>query len=219
MSIPWAAEHVPAILDAWYPSEEGGNAVADVLFGSYSPAGRLPVTCYQSEAQLPDFQDYRMDNRTYRYFKGTPLFPFGFGLSYTQFGYSDLKLSGNKIAAGSSLTVSAKVQNTGKVASDEVVQVYLSDLNASAKVPIRKLVGFQRISLKPGEKKSVHFEITPKLLSFVDDNGNSVLEPNEYSITLGGSQGDKRSLELGAAKVLQGRFRVEGPKMVISKVN
>lgn len=216
LSIPWAAEHVPAIVEAWYGSEEGGNAVADVLFGKYSPAGRMPVTSYESESQLPDFKDYRMDNRTYRYFKGTPLFPFGFGLSYTKFAYSDLRISKKSVSAGRDITVSAKVENTGKQAGDEVMQVYLTDMSASSVVPIRKLVGFKRISLEPGEKKAVSFKITPELMSFVNSNGDRILEPGGFAITCGGSQGDERSLALGASAVLTGKFTVTGQTMTIS---
>ena len=219
LSIPWAAEHVPAILDAWYPSEEGGNAVAEVLFGDYSPAGRLPVTVYQSEDQLPDFKDYRMDNRTYRYFKGTPLFPFGFGLSYCEFAYSDLKLNSDHIEPGSSIIAGVLVQNNGKVESDEVAQAYLSYVHASARVPVRKLIGFRRIHLQPGENKLVNFEITPKMMSYVDDNGDTVLDPGEFLVTVGGSQGDERSLKLGAAKVLREQFQVVGNRLVLSKAD
>jgi len=210
IAVPWAAEHVPAIVESWFGGEFAGAAVADVLFGDYNPGGRLPMTCYKSMDQLPEFTDYSMDNRTYRYFKGEPLYPFGYGLSYTKFGYSGLTLSKKSARAGQNITVSAQVQNAGKKAGDEVVEVYLTDVKASAPVPIRKLVGFQRVSLSPGEKKQVTFEITPKQMAYIDANGSSVLEPGRFKITVGGSQGDAVSRKLGATPVLQGDLLYDG---------
>src|SRR6266566_2520443 len=144
LAVNWANDHVPAILDAWYPGEEGGMALADVLFGDYNPGGRLPVTFYKSVDQLPPFTDYRMQGRTYRYFKGEPLYPFGFGLSYTKFRYDNLKLSANRINAGQELKITADVTNAGDRAGDEVVEFYVTDLVASVPVPIRSLAGLKR---------------------------------------------------------------------------
>src|SRR6266566_6111142 len=155
LAVNWANDHAPAILEAWYPGEEGGKAIADVLFGDYNPGGRLPVTFYKSVDQLPPFTDYSMQGRTYRYFNGEPLYPFGFGLSFTKFKYGSLKLSANRINAGENVTITAEVQNVGDVAGDEVVQLYVTDAAASVPVPIRSLAGVKRLFLNPGEKQHV----------------------------------------------------------------
>ncbi len=208
LAINWAQENVPAILEAWYPGEEGGTAIADILFGDYSPAGRLPVTFVKSLDDLPPLEDYNMSNRTYKYTKSEPLYPFGFGLSYTKFEYSALELDATEIASGKSLRISTTVTNAGNRAGDEVVQLYLTDLEASVAVPTRKLIAFSRISLQPGESRQISFTITPEQMSIVDANGRKVLEPGEFSISLGGCQGDARSLALGAGKTLTAKFRV-----------
>ena len=181
LAVNWANENAPAILQAWYPGGEGGTAIADVLFGNYNPAGRLPVTFYKSVDQLPPFTDYSMAGRTYRYFKGEPLYPFGYGLSYTQFVYSNLRSN-----VGDSVKVSVDVRNTGEREGDEVVQLYLTDVAASAPVPIRTLVGFDRISLRPREKRTVTFTITPRQMSLIDNRGKRVIEPGEFMISAGG---------------------------------
>ena len=144
LAVNWANENASAILTAWYPGSEGGTAIADVLFGNYNPAGRLPITFYKSVDQLPPFTDYSMAGRTYRYFKGEPLYPFGYGLSYTRFIYSKLRSE-----VGNDVKVSVDVMNAGDTPGDEVVQLYLTDVVASAPVPIKTLVGFDRISLHP----------------------------------------------------------------------
>ena len=184
LAVNWANDNVPAMLHAWYPGGEGGTAVADVLFGDYNPAGRLPVTFYKSVDQLPPFTDYSMAGRTYRYFKGEPLYPFGFGLSYTKFSYSNLKFP-KSVKAGDPITVTVDVQNTGDRAGDEVVQLYLTDVAASAPVPLRNLVGFERIPLRTGEKRTVTFTITPRQMSLIDNDGKRVIEPGEFLINLG----------------------------------
>ena len=199
LAVNWANDNVPAILQTWYPGGEGGTAVADVLFGNYNPAGRLPVTFYKSVDQLPPFTDYNMAGRTYRYFKGEPLYPFGFGLSYTKFSYSNLRLSSKSVKAGEPIKVTVDVQNVGERAGDEVVQLYLTDVVASAPVPVRTLVGFDRISFRTGEKRTVEFTITPRQMSLIDDSGKRVIEPGEFLISVGGSQ-------LG----LKGTFNVSG---------
>jgi beta-glucosidase len=152
-----------------------------VLFGDYNPAGRLPITFYKSVEQLPPFTDYSMAGRTYRYFKGEPLYPFGYGLSYTKFVYSKLR---SKV--GDSVEVSVDVMNAGDRAGDEVVQLYLTDVAASAPVPIKTLVGFDRISLRPREQRTVTFTITPRQLSLIDNRGKRVIEPGEFMISAGG---------------------------------
>ncbi|MDQ3918105.1 MAG: glycoside hydrolase family 3 C-terminal domain-containing protein [Acidobacteriota bacterium] len=211
LAVNWAQEHVAAIVEAWYPGEEGGAALADVLFGDYNPAGRLPVTFYKSAAQLPPFESYGMEGRTYRYFKGDPLYPFGFGLSYTRFSYDDLKLSATLVNAGRGLTVSAEVRNTGLRAGDEVAQVYLSHVAASVPVPVRSLAGVSRLSLKPGESRRVSFTITPEQLSVIDNAGRRVVEPGEFLITVGGKQpGFKGHADATTTEVVTGRFAVTG---------
>jgi beta-glucosidase len=207
LAVNWANEHVPAILDAWYPGEEGGTAIADVLFGDYNPSGRLPVTFYKSANQLPPFEDYRLQGRTYRYFKGDALYRFGYGLSYTNFKYGNMRLSSRDVRAGETLTVSAEVANTGNRAGDEVAQLYLSQLTASVAVPVRVLVGFKRLFLNPGERRSVTFNISPEQMSLIDDQGKRVIEPGEFEISVGGGQPVR-----GRAKHQTTRFSVIGSK-------
>jgi beta-glucosidase len=211
LAVNWAQEHAAAIVEAWYPGEEGGAALADVLFGDYNPAGRLPVTFYKSAHQLPPFEDYSMRGRTYRYFTGDPLYPFGYGLSYTKFAYGDLKLSATKIKAGDGLTVSAEVRNAGAREGEEVVQLYVSHVAASVPVPVRSLAGVSRVSLKPGERRSVSFTLTPEQLSIIDDRGRRVVEPGEFSITVGGKQpGFKGHADAATTGTVAGRFVVTG---------
>jgi beta-glucosidase len=210
VAINWASENVPAIIEAWYPGEEGGTAIADVLFGDYNPAGRLPVTFYKSLDDVPPFEDYNMTGRTYRYFSGEPLYPFGFGLSYTLFEYGGLTLSSDRLAPGEDLELSVEVANAGDRAGDEVAQVYLTDLDASVTIPIRKLVGFQRVHLEPGESRRLTFLVGSEQLSVVDQSGRAVLEPGEFEVAVGGSQGDERSLALGASRVVRARFEIVG---------
>jgi beta-glucosidase len=188
LAVNWASVNVPAIVEAWYPGEEGGTAIADVLFGGYNPGGRLPVTFYESVAQLPPFADYDMQGRTYRYFKGVPLYPFGFGLSYTTFKYENLKLSARKIRAGEGVSVSVTVRNSGDVAGDEVVQMYVTDPSASVPVPIRSLAGVERVFLRPGEKRIVRFTLSAAKMSLINTRGKRVVEPGEFLISVGGKQ-------------------------------
>ena len=188
VAVNWADAHVPAILEAWYPGQAGGIALAEVLFGDYDPAGRLPVTFYKSVEQLPPFDDYAMTNRTYRYFSGEPLYAFGHGLSYTTFAYSNLKLSTAKLQAGSELTVSVDVTNTGARTGDEVAQVYLTDLEGSTPRPLRFLAGFERTSLQPGEKKTLTFTVTPEQMSMVNAQGLWGVEAGVFNVAVGGNQ-------------------------------
>ena len=210
LAVNWASEHLPAIVEAWYPGEEGGTALAEVLFGDYNPAGRLPVTFYKSVADLPPFEDYRMEGRTYRYFRGEPLFPFGYGLSYTTFAYSHLRLSARTIAPTETLTVSVDVQNVGQRAGDEVVQLYTSDVVASVPVPIRQLGGFTRLHLKPGENQTVTFTLSPRQLSLIDAAGRRVIEPGEFQLAVGGRQPEPADSVEKRSAVLFGRFAVVG---------
>jgi beta-glucosidase len=196
LDLTWAQEHVPAIVYAWYPGGEGGAALADVLFGDVSPAGRLPITFPRSLDDVPDFKSYAMKGRTYRYAEKTPLYPFGYGLSYTRFAYRDAAVSSARVRAGDTVTVSATVENVGTVTSDEVVQLYVKDLQASCAVPVHDLRGFQRIRLGPGEAQTITFDLGPRDLSLVNDAGQRVLEPGRFRATIGGSQPDARSAEL-----------------------
>ncbi|MBL8051607.1 MAG: glycoside hydrolase family 3 C-terminal domain-containing protein, partial [Anaerolineales bacterium] len=191
---------VDAILFVWYPGMEGGKAIADVLFGDVSPSGKLPITFPKSLEQLPAFDDYSMNGRTYRYMTQEPLYPFGFGLSYSNFEYSDLKLDKNKIALGDSLNLSLTLKNSGASDSAEVVQYYLSDLQASTIVPLHHLVGFERVELKAGESRTIKFTLTPEMMSFINDDGKLALEPGEFRIEIGGCSPGKRGQELGAPK-------------------
>jgi beta-glucosidase len=200
---------VDAILFVWYPGMEGGRAVADVLFGDVSPAGKLPVTFPRSLDQLPAFDDYSMKGRTYRYMTEEPLYPFGFGLSYTCFEYSDLQLDKTEIAPGDSLNVSVTLHNRGGLDSAEVVQFYLSDLQASTIVPLHHLVGFERVVLKAGESRSVKFTLTPEMMSLYNDDGKLTLEPGEFCLEVGGCSPGKRGQDLGAPKPVAAVFEVK----------
>jgi beta-glucosidase len=187
VAINWASENVPAIVEAWYPGQAAGTAIADVLFGDYSPAGRLPITFYKSVDQLPPFTDYNMAGKTYRYFEGEALFPFGHGLSYTTFEYTNLRLP-SSTRDGQNVAVSVDVRNTGSVAGEEVVQLYVTDVEASVPVPIRSLQGFKRVLLEPGELKTVTFTLTPRQLSLIDAEWQRVVEPGVFEISVGGKQ-------------------------------
>jgi beta-glucosidase len=210
VAINWAAEHVPAIVEAWYPGQAAGTAIADVLFGDYNPAGRLPVTFYKSVDQLPAFTNYNMEGRTYRYFHGEPLFPFGYGLSYTRFAYSDLQVP-TSVRAGDSVQVSADVENAGRVAGEEVVELYVSDKSATVPVPIRALAGIARISLNPGEQRRVTFTLTPRQLSLIDAAGQRVVEPGDYEISVGGKQPGFTGLaDAATTGVVTGRLTITG---------
>lgn len=210
LSVTWADEHVPAILQAWYPGAQGGRALASILFGEASPCGRLPVTFYRTTRELPDFQDYSMENRTYRYMKNTALYPFGYGLSYTSFKYSDLKLSSGTIAAGEDIQVSVTAKNTGDRESHEIIQLYLKDLESGAKLPNHQLAGIRKVFLGPGEEETVCFTISPRQMAAIRHDGSCVLEPGWFRVCAGGSQPDERSAELTGAHCLSAEFNVTG---------
>ncbi len=187
LAVNWADQHAAAILEAWYPGEEGGTAVADVLSGDYNPSGRLPVTFYKSVAQLPPFTSYSMSGRTYRYFTEQPLYPFGYGLSYSSFAYSDATITPSEIAAGSSVTASVRVTNTSSIPGDEVVQLYVSYPGIDG-APLRALAGFQRVHLAPSAAQSVSFTLSPRELSIVDPAGNRVVRACTVELWLGNGQ-------------------------------
>lgn len=200
---------VDAILFVWYPGMEGGRAVADVLFGDASPAGKLPVTFPKSLDQLPAFDDYSMQGRTYRYLTEEPLYPFGFGLSYSCFEYSDLRLDPTEPALGDSVDVSVNLHNRGSQDSAEVVQFYLSDLQSSTIVPLHHLVGFERVVLKAGESRTVKLTLTPQMMSFYNEDGKLTLEPGEFRLEVGGCSPGERGQELGAPKPVTAVFEVK----------
>ncbi|WP_111309393.1 glycoside hydrolase family 3 C-terminal domain-containing protein [Confluentibacter sediminis] len=194
-------ELADAILMVWYPGEEGGTAVADILFGNVSPSGRLPITFPKSLDQLPAFDDYSMKGRTYKYMNQEPMYPFGFGLSYTNFTYSNIKAASTTISKSDSVKVQVKITNSGKVKSDEVAQIYISDIEASVSVPNFQLINTKRVTLEPGESKDLEFELTPKDFEIVKEDGTRTIELGEFKIYVGGSSPMKRSFELGAPKM------------------
>lgn len=215
LDLAWAHDNVSAIVEAWYPGQEGGTAIADVLFGKYNPAGRLPITFPRSIEDVPEFTNYSMKGRTYRYLEKTPLYPFGYGLSYTRFVYSDVQVSKASVPAGDSVQVTVRVTNAGSRAGDEVVQLYVRDLEASCTVPNHDLRGFERVSLKPGESRNVSFTLAARDLSLIDDAGQRVLEPGKFRAFLGGSQPDARSAELLGQAPLSIDFEVTGVRVTL----
>lgn len=203
LAVNWINEHANAIVEAWYPGEEGGAAVAETLSGKNNPAGRLPVKFYKGVDQLPNFEDYAMANRTYRHFHGKPLYPFGYGLSYTKFSYSDLSVPTQAVAAGQPVGADATVTNTGRIAGDEVVQVYLKFPQVKG-APLIALRGFERIHLQAGASQKVHFELKPRNLGMVTEDGNPIIAQGDYTISIGGGQPDT------GAPGVSGTFHVDG---------
>jgi beta-glucosidase len=194
LTIPYIKDNAAAIVEAWWGGEQGGNAIADVLFGNINPGGKMPLTVYASEDQVPPQTEYDVTKGfTYMYINGKPLFPFGHGLSYTTFNYSNLKLSAKQIKTDGSITATVNVKNTGKVAGDEVVQLYLHDVSPSLKRPAKELRGFDRISLKPGEIKTVTMTIPSDRLAFYDEKiHNFRVEPEMIDVMVGSSSEDIR---------------------------
>jgi beta-glucosidase len=186
LAVNWAQEHAGAVLEAWYPGEEGGTAIAETLAGDNNPAGRLPLTFYASLDQVPGFEDYSMQGRTYRYFSGKPLYGFGYGLSYTSFVYSRLKAP-ESVAAGEPMTVEAEVKNTGRIAGDEVAELYLTQPRGF-ETPLRVLAGFTRVHLAAGASAHVGFTVDARSLGQVDEKGVRRILPGEYTVYLGGAQ-------------------------------
>jgi len=185
IGLEWESQNIPAIINAWYGGQAAGQAIADVIFGDYNPAGRLPVTFYRSVDDLPDFEDYSMKNRTYRYFTGTPVYSFGYGLSYTTFRYASLDVT--PMPGSQSYKVTATVTNTGNRAGDEVVQLYLANKRDFV-TPIRSLKGFKRINLKPGESQTIEFILTQEDLSVVSPSGGLAPMKGNVLIAVGGGQ-------------------------------
>ena len=195
LAVNWAQQHAVAVLDAWYPGEEGGTAIADVLAGEYNPAGRLPVTFYRSVSRLPGFSNYGMAGRTYRYFRGEPLYRFGDGMSFSRFVYHDLTQQAAEIKTADPLQVSVSVQNASKRDGEEVVELYLDRPFSSPDMPFRALRGFRRIRLKAGESQTVSFSLRPEHLAFVDADGKNMVTPGTYTISVGGAQPGARTAE------------------------
>jgi beta-glucosidase len=202
LAVNWAKEHANAILDAWYPGEEGGTAVAQTLSGKNNPSGRLPVTFYTRTSELPDFDNYSMKGRTYRYFEGTPLYPFGYGLSYTTFSYSGLSVP-KEVAAGSPLEAEVTVTNTGKTAGDEVAQLYLNFPSVPG-APLKALRGFSRVHLAAGASQKLTFELNPRDMSMVTEAGEPIVAEGAYTVSVGGGQPGTD------AKIVTGSFSVKG---------
>jgi beta-glucosidase len=216
LAVNFAEQQVGAILQAWYPGEEGGTAIAEALFGVVNPGGRLPITFPRSLEHVPAFTDYGMKGRTYRYLEHEPLFPFGFGLSYTRFAYSALEISQNVLRSGERIDVSVTLANVGERAGDEVVQLYLKDLSAPAPTPHHSLRGFRRVTLEAGQTQVVRFSLPARAFSRIDAQGRRALEPGRFRLYLGGSQPDRRSLELTGHAPLEVELEVSGARQELA---
>jgi beta-glucosidase len=208
VSVPEIQEMADALLYVWYPGEQGGKAVADVIFGDAVPSGRLPVTVVNSIEDLPPYEDYAMENRTYKYLEEAPQFPFGFGLSYTQFAYNELNVDNEKIKKGESVNISIHLKNTGEYDAEEVVQFYLTDMEASTVAPKQSLIGFKRVPVPAGKSQSISFTISPDHMKLVNDEGEKVLESGKFKIYAGGSSFSEVNDQLGAAEGVTGYFEV-----------
>ena len=208
VAINWAKEHIPAILEAWYPGQAGGRAVVEALFGDTNPGGRLPVTFYKSVDDLPPFEDYAMEGRTYRYFDGEVLYPFGYGLSYTRFDIADLALNFDRMEGPETLEIAFRVRNVGKVTGDEVVQVYIRDEKASVPVPRHSLAAFKRVRLAVGAETKVLLQVSPRAFACVNDDGEWIIEPGKFTVFVGGGQP-------GTPGVLQATVEMVGETVVL----
>jgi len=219
IAINWAQENIPAIIEAWYPGEEGGTALAQMIFGDYNPAGRLPLTFVKSIDQLPPFTDYSMKGRTYRYMEEEPLYPFGYGLSYSQFAYTGLSLSSDQfdIAKDEALQVRVDLTNQGELDGEEVAQLYIKHMEASVATPKWQLKGVKRLALKAGEGKRVEFTVGRRDLAVVDAEGNCRLEPGRVRLYIGGQQPDARSRDLTGVEVLYQDLILLGEALVLEK--
>ncbi|MBQ4821314.1 glycoside hydrolase family 3 C-terminal domain-containing protein [Aquimarina sp. MMG016] len=200
LSINWENENIPAIIEAWYPGQAGGTAIADVIFGDYNPSGRLPVTFYKDINDIPEFSNYDMRGKTYRYFKKKSLYEFGYGLSYTTFEYSNFVIP-EHMEAGNNFTVKVDIQNTGNLAGEEVIQLYIENPNADEFNPHKTLAAFERVSFNPREKKTLTFKVNKEQLSIVNDKGRKLIQPGEYQISVGGAQPSNNRIEKGSVVV------------------
>lgn len=204
-----SSQMTEAIIQAWYPGQFGGEAIAEAIFGEFSPSGRLPITFYNDMSEIPPFDDYSMDNRTYKFFEGNPMYPFGYGLSYGAVEYYRIRLSSAKIKLGDDIQVSIRCINRGKMDVKEVAQVYLSDDSATTRVPKRKLVAFKKIDLPTNEEQDLTFTIKSKDMAVITDKGENVIEPGTFTIHVGGFQPDLRSMKLAGYDCLSAKFWVE----------
>ena len=213
LAVPWADEHLSAILEGWYPGAQGGRAIAEVLFGDYSPEGKLPVTFYRTTEELPDFTNYNMENRTYRYMKNEALYPFGYGLSYTEFAFHNAKVSTEELILGDCITCSAQIENKGKVTGAETVQIYVKSNVEGA--PIVQLKGLKKITLNPGEKTIVKIDLNNKAFGLYNNEGKLVLKQGEYQVYIGASQPDKRSVMLSGKTPFCATINYKGESVVL----
>jgi len=202
-------ELADAVLMAWYPGEQGGIAVGNILFGEKSPSGKLPVTFPKRLEQLPPYTDYNLEGRTYRYMTEEPMYPFGFGLSYTKFSYSGLQLSRNKVPMGKPVTASVTVKNIGSVKADEVVQLYVTNHQTELPLPLWALKAFKRLTLAPGQSRKIRFIITPEMMQVYMADGERTVLPGEITVTIGGASPHPRNLVLGGSEPATARFTVE----------
>lgn len=208
MDFQWESQNADAILQAWYGGQAAGDAIVDVLFGQYNPGGRMPLTTYMSDKDLPAFEDYSMENRTYRYFKGDVRYPFGYGLSYTNFSYGPLE-NDSVLQTGSAIQVSTTVTNIGKMDGDEVVQLYLiNPKDKNKRTPIHALKGFKRIHLKKGESTKISFTLTPEELALTDTDGNLTERAKKVEIYIGGGQPNKSVGSLGSVTIEGESYKV-----------
>ncbi len=196
LAIDWAQEHIPAIMQCWYPGAQGGRAIAEAVFGEYSPSGKLPVTFYKRTQELPEFTDYSMKGRTYRYLETEPLYPFGYGLTYTAFSFSDIKFSGDPTDG---LTVSVAVKNTGSMAAWEVIQIYVK--REAKDTPNPQLKGFSKVFFEQGEEKEIKIILKPDAFALCNEEGQKEILPGRYSVYVGDMQPDSRSEQLTGKKV------------------
>ena len=208
ITMPEVEEIADAILFVWYPGQQGGNAVADVIFGDVSPSGRLPITFPVSADQLPAFDDYSMKGRTYKYMTKTPLYPFGYGLSYSHFEYGDAKLSNNRIGAGDALEVEISVRNEGDVQADEIVQLYLSINDKRMDLPISTLIGFQRLGLSPGESRVARFTVSPEQMQAIDEAGEKRFVKGKHTLHIGGVSPGQRGEALTGVALKTASFEI-----------
>lgn len=214
IAMEWEVDNIPAIISAWYGGQDAGNAIADVIFGDYNPAGRLPVTFYAKDSDLPPFNSYEMQNRTYRFFEGDALYPFGYGLSYTNFEYDDL-IAPKNISTSDNIEITVGVKNIGKPDGDEVVQLYLSHADNNGIIPLYSLKGFQRVNLKAGEKKQVTFKLTPRELALVDRDGILSVNSGTIKLYVGGSS--PASTKAKSLPIINKTIEVKGSKIVVEQ--
>jgi beta-glucosidase len=218
IDLNWEHQNADALLQAWFPGEQGGKAIADVIFGNYNPSGRLPVTYYKSVQQIPAINDYSMKGHTYRYFDGEVLYPFGYGLSYTHFSYSNLRVSPGTGSTSGKVDMQADVTNTGSRAGDEAVQLYISKDKRDDISPIRQLKGFRKLSLKPGETRTVTFTLDPRSFALVDSRGDLRVDAGSYTIFIGGIQPEAKSIaNAETTGVISGKVTLSGETNYLAK--